>query len=403
MSLRLVGGFDIWFHHHVIRVIRNDLWVQMSLPGLGQGTLRAVEKKRFLEDERKQRIFDAKARTIGVDKDALDEQVKERNSMRELAQDREEYLDAQAAAMDKHAVFLESEQQRLGRLRQVNTQLYREQYQKKESGRTWDLNDPQRITTDVPARIGDVDPRFLRFCLFGARRLASSGLICDRCGPASIQKFDGEDLQATERKQAQAAQMRRWIQQQVDERDVKKWHEQEQSRQYDERTQEATFRAHEISQNLEAQRRENARATADYNKAMAQNQLDSDILNENPIATLNVTNPNRFKNDGFKGLLEGQRSGILQEQAQQRDELLRRRQKEAEDERQWAAQDEQQRRMGLVLERQRERDRRETALQLAEERKIQAAEQTLRKKDMNTVFANEITEEFYNKFNTTTR
>lgn len=45
--------------------------------------------------------------------------------------------------------------------------------QGKPTGREWDLNRPDAKRLDVPARLGDDDPR---------------------CGPSSLQKFAGEDI-----------------------------------------------------------------------------------------------------------------------------------------------------------------------------------------------------------------
>jgi hypothetical protein len=53
----------------------------------------------------------------------------------------------------------------------------------------WDLSDPDTIKYDLPARVGDEDPRN---------------------GPASVQKFSGEDLHAGERKKLQMAQQKAW-------------------------------------------------------------------------------------------------------------------------------------------------------------------------------------------------
>ena len=47
--------------------------------------------------------------------------------------------------------------------------------------REWDLNDPRQLSKDRPLREGDDDPR---------------------CGPASMLKFDGEDLHKAEREAA---------------------------------------------------------------------------------------------------------------------------------------------------------------------------------------------------------
>ena len=53
----------------------------------------------------------------------------------------------------------------------------------------WDLNDPDYLRKDVPARVSDDDPR---------------------CGIASLQKFQGEDLNARARNQYQKEQLREW-------------------------------------------------------------------------------------------------------------------------------------------------------------------------------------------------
>lgn len=70
------------------------------------------------------------------------------------------------------------------------------QTQKKEETREFDLNDPEGLRKDRPAREGDDDPR---------------------CGPASLQKFDGEDLQKAERDAALRSELlETWRAQQAD-------------------------------------------------------------------------------------------------------------------------------------------------------------------------------------------
>lgn len=53
----------------------------------------------------------------------------------------------------------------------------------------WDLNDPDYLKKDMPARVSDDDPR---------------------CGAASLQRFQGEDLNSLARAQYQREQMREW-------------------------------------------------------------------------------------------------------------------------------------------------------------------------------------------------
>merc|ERR1712224_976605 len=76
-----------------------------------------------------------------------------------------------------------------------------------EARREFDLNDPNAKKKDVPARIGDDDPR---------------------CGPASIQKFGGEDLGKRQREQQHKAQAS-WVEQQIFEKAMVKQYEQMES------------------------------------------------------------------------------------------------------------------------------------------------------------------------------
>jgi hypothetical protein len=66
---------------------------------------------------------------------------------------------------------------------------FRHSNQQADTRREWDLNDPQRLQKDLPARVGDDDPR---------------------CGVSSLQKFDGEDLKGLERERLQKLQVRAW-------------------------------------------------------------------------------------------------------------------------------------------------------------------------------------------------
>lgn len=61
--------------------------------------------------------------------------------------------------------------------------------------REFDLNDPKGLWKDQPARVGDDDPR---------------------CGPASAQRFAGEDLMAGTRRLALQQQLRAGLEAQMD-------------------------------------------------------------------------------------------------------------------------------------------------------------------------------------------
>lgn len=71
---------------------------------------------------------------------------------------------------------------------------FRALHQQPDGRREWDLQDPEALKKDKPARVSDDDPR---------------------CGPASLQKFDGEDMNYKARQKYQQEQLREWYLQQV--------------------------------------------------------------------------------------------------------------------------------------------------------------------------------------------
>lgn len=70
---------------------------------------------------------------------------------------------------------------------------FRQQFQKPEMRREFDLYDPQALKKDVPARLADSDPQ---------------------CTMSSLQKFMGEDLNKENRHKFQKEQTREWLLQQ---------------------------------------------------------------------------------------------------------------------------------------------------------------------------------------------
>lgn len=74
---------------------------------------------------------------------------------------------------------------------------FRGLHQQPESRREYDLYDPDALKKDRPARVCDDDPR---------------------CGAASLQKFDGEDLNNKARTNYQHEQMQDWLNRQMEEK-----------------------------------------------------------------------------------------------------------------------------------------------------------------------------------------
>lgn len=88
---------------------------------------------------------------------------------------------------DKVCVLLQKRQEY--DIRELNKAVneFRKSHQQPDTRKEWDLNDPDALKKDKPARVSDDDPR---------------------CGISSLQKFLGEDLNEKERKKLQQEQAR---------------------------------------------------------------------------------------------------------------------------------------------------------------------------------------------------
>ena len=267
-----------------------------------------------LEQGRQQRVFDPKIRTIGVDRQKLDEQVYEKKQMLILNQEREDWHDRTTIQQDKHMAYLEKECRAIALQKEKDIVEYRQRYQKPQVRREWELNDPKALKKDFPARQGDDDPR---------------------CGPSSLQKFAGEDLDAPNRRRRETDQLNSWVREQVDHHNMKKKLEEEEERIWAARQEEISKRAWDIEQLAKHQKKQALITTVEFNKQMAeqqrqarqkakedeslqglnelQNMLDSDILCERLLP-----------HEKHKGLSKTEIKQIQCQQSKQRDELRQR-------------------------------------------------------------------------------
>jgi hypothetical protein len=359
-----------------------------------QGSESAIEKKRLFAEERAARLRDPKQRQLGIDRSALDEQVREKEEVKKLETERGRFFDKQALLMDKHAQNLQNEVDAIKARREKDLVDYRATFQKREDRREWDLNDPKRVTTDLPARVNDADPRN---------------------GPSGLQRFDGEDLDFTDRKKAQQHQLKDWVQQQVDEKLVKKWMEGEADRTFESRSEETNYRVYQIEQTVAQQRRQQAVNQAQFNKALAEqkkreqvkvkgeqtqknleeigNMLNSDFLNEREGLVTDLGE--KVKAERFKGFTGEQRRKIIEEQCRQQEELRQRKLQEADEERQWSQQENMQNRLANALDRQRERERRAEAERVSRNQEQQARQATEKKQNLDKVYANAVSESYF--------
>ncbi|KPI86942.1 flagellar protofilament ribbon protein-like protein [Leptomonas seymouri] len=363
-----------------------------SIDGTGPTSMQT--KKQLFMSQRAERIKDPKLRKMGIDREALDAQVREKEALRRLEKERDDYYDRQALMMDRHACALQQEVNSIRAAREKELQDYRQTFQKKELGREWDLNDPEANRKELPARVGDEDPRN---------------------GPSSMQKFEGEDLDYAARRAAQQRQQREWAQQQENEKLAKKWMEQARDRAYDDRNEETNRRLHDTEKMIADQRRLMEKNAAGFNRALAEQQrreavrakeeddrlgleeiayqMDSDFLTEREtvVGELGAT----VKSERYKGLSEKQKAQFRLDQDEQLAQLRRRRLLEVEEKKQWAQQDNMQLRMANALDRQRERERRAEREKLAETHKMQAEASAQRKAQLDELYTNAVDEDYF--------
>ncbi|XP_044856358.1 RIB43A-like with coiled-coils protein 1 [Mauremys mutica] len=365
----------------------------------------ALEARREREKQRLSRIFNARHRTMGVDVEALRSQVEERKLREETEKRRDGTYDAERVLCDRVAQMLEEEErQRVRRLHQA-VQEFREQEQPPPTRREWDLYNPEGLRQDQPARVSDYDPR---------------------CGPASLQRFAGEDLALPSRRRLQQEQQCRSLEEQRAERlqamaDTKYADTLE-----DKKRMELDLRAQQLAQLEEECRRAKDLATADYNRAQAaeaaeqhrlarqrdqddnqaeiHNHLTGQLLTEDPAVAESPLGPHRILTDRWKGMSPKQVEAVWKAQEEQRQENQRLREAERQREAEWEAQRQLAARAAMALEEEERRARLQLRKgldaynqQLAQEQRAQ--QQYLQRE----VYTNPPSAQYHLQFNTSSR
>lgn len=365
----------------------------------------AIERRRNRELQRQSRIFNARVRTIGIDLNALNEQVQDR-TRREVEEDRRH--NAFAADMtrnDKITVLLQKRQEH--DMRELNKAVneFRQSYQQPYDRREFDLNDPDSLKKDKPARVSDDDPR---------------------CGVASLQKFVGEDLNGKAREKLQQEQAREWIKQQTNEKDQALANQKYADHLYDLKAREMDQRACELASAEADCRRAINMATKDMNQALARerkakedadkqqeqddnfteisNSVFGDVLTENPDVAQSAFGPHRVITDRWKGMSPAQLAEIRRIQQAQVEEKERLKQEEEEQEKEYNRLRLTQAKAGIIAERGIERKKKEIEKDQADENRRLAAEQRAKMDYLDKeVYTNPPTAAYFMQYNTTSR
>lgn len=365
----------------------------------------AIERRHQREAERQSRIFNARVRTIGVDLQALEQQVNHRKWQEDQDARRD---NAFAADMVRNAkINMLMQQRRENDIRQLNKCVnnFRQQYQQPESRREFDIYDPEGKKKDKPARVSDDDPR---------------------CGISSLQKFLGEDLNSDERKKLQQAQLREWSEQQSAEHSQEQANLNQATRLHDLKSIELDQRTMELERSEMMCRRNLNVATKDYNQALAReriakedcekgqeqednfteisNQVFSDTLTENPAVAQSAFGSHRVITDRWKGMSPAEVNDIRDTQHQQMEEMKKLREEEDLREKEWQRQRLGQARQAMIYERDQDRLRIELNKQQAEENLRLARAQSDRKQYLDKeVYTNDPSAQYFTQFNTNSR
>ncbi|XP_030336443.1 RIB43A-like with coiled-coils protein 2 isoform X1 [Strigops habroptila] len=370
----------------------------------------ALERRRQRELRRQGRIFNARVRTIGVDKAALDTQVKERKIQEaaEKAQNEELGIVIDTNEMKQNdKIMCMLEERHKNDIRNINKAVseFQKNFQKPETRREFDLYDPQALKKDKPARVSDDDPR---------------------CTVSGLQKFLGEDLNYDQRMKFQKEQLREWsLQQQKDLKNALA----------DQKFADDLHDKYRIAldqKTMEQQRKEEENrcavcaATKDFNRSQAaelvekkklekyqkikddmdeiSSLLQGDLLSENPDQAISSFGTHRVITDRWKGMNQDQLRAIRDTQQQQVLEKMRQNQEERRIDAEWDRQRIQTARAQLVLERHLQRQNRECRRALDNMNADMSQEQKSKNVYLKEEeYSNCPTDEYFAQFNTTSR
>lgn len=275
-------------------------------------------------------ILDPKTRKIGIDVDALRQQVEEKRELASREKTRNDAFDNQTL-MQQDLIMQNMERERQLRYKMACDQdRYRNSQQRPDQCREYDIWRPDLLKVSKPARIGDYDPRL---------------------GVSSGQVFDGEDLHVSERLAAQAKQRNEWYQTQMKEKAAEQRREQMEDLNNQLVELETQKRLAEITERDEYAKSEIRKQIANDNyqmfqdkkqneadqHAFEQKQNEAEIINTKRTGIIAETMRQRGQCApmDYRGMTVEDQKDIINQQADQMADNERRRQDEARRERQW--------------------------------------------------------------------
>ncbi|XP_011265211.2 RIB43A-like with coiled-coils protein 2 [Camponotus floridanus] len=365
----------------------------------------SIERKRQLEEARKLRIFNPRVRKIGIDKAFLDKQVEEKQRQHEWEQAKECQLDEALIRNSELAVHLERQQEEERRTVNKEIEHFRRVHQRIEDRRDYDLYDPETLKKSLPSRVDDDDPSL---------------------GPASAQKFEGEDRNLRERLKVQREQMRWWIQRQKEEREAVEKARRDTEEAYQEVVLSRDKRAMMLARMEEECRRRLNEATATFNRALAEeqqqrrhceaiqdeedkkaeiyNHVTGDFLTEAREQAESTRGPYRPLADRYKGMTADELKVFRDAQLEQMEEIRKIKLQEKNMNEDWDRLMNSHLQAAYSYEHELNKKKSDLNKKIAEENLQLAEQQKLHQEYLNRViYRNQPTAAFYEQFNKGTR
>nr|XP_042907776.1 RIB43A-like with coiled-coils protein 2 [Parasteatoda tepidariorum] len=375
----------------------------LNLP-LDEKLTASINRRRIVEEQRKQRIFNSKVRQIGIDVEALNWQVHDSKFQRAKEEERDRKFAEEAINNDKLALLFE--QQKNDQVREVNKKMdeYRLTAQRPEFRRDFDLYDPDGKKKELPPRISDND----------------------LCPISGLQKLDGEDLNNKNRSKKQKQQIRDLLLQQMHEkrlenykkdREIQEWEkallDQDRKAMLLEKMQEENYKKMIESlkrdnklmslQTLERKMSDKIMDDIEKKKDIEFNFYES-LLNEDLSSARSSLGSHRVPGDRWKGMNKGELQEIYKEQLRQIEEKKRRREAGELENAVWDQQLMNLEKEALRLKEEEKRIKHLMNENLQSINHELSREQKFHNDYMNKVaFKNTISKDFFSQFNTTTR
>ncbi|XP_073985385.1 RIB43A-like with coiled-coils protein 2 [Rhodnius prolixus] len=365
-----------------------------------------LERIRHCENLRKERFFNAKNRLMGSDKEGLLKQIDEKKERKKLEDEQEEVYFKKIVADVDLGNALQHRNENLKKELAREVDVYRLTQQQKHKSREFDLNDPKRITNQLPMRFeGIIDPREMTM--------------------GSFLKFSSEDYDG---EKAKTLKKHLWqcLAKQISENLISKNNHKITHLQTGQEVMKEDGLVNKAMKYEEAMRLEAAKSNMEYNLRKADYErekrrlekqqgaedelahintvINSDIFTENPEASKSSLGKSRMISYNFRGLTEEEKLEIREIQKKQIEEMEMRKNVDRATEKYWKEVIELQTNVKTAAELLDTQKKKELNRKVLEENMKLAAEQAIQKECMKKVATDNFpTNEYFDCFNTTAR